>query len=229
MAKPVNWNRWLKAADWSIAEAAALLVGVEPHDPGPYWGPWKDDQQRITHDRFTALAIAAVGDKLQSWTRRYPALAPSAADKVSMGFPPGDLMDFAITAKFKVPAPIASKMEDLRRSKLESIQETRRIQFASLVADILLRATAKGVRIEVGGRLQCTRDEFSDLLCLAFSEFPESSSTHREYSKGARLKFRRGRRSSDATNPLPGLFPEYYPTPRRTGTAAGTWRKRPRQ
>lgn len=111
-----NWGKWFAKPGWSVADAAALLVGVEPHDPGPYHGPL-EDQDRLIHDAFIAAAPAAIGKPpLTSWIRNFEGLPASRNNPVSMVFPPGDLMDFAKAAGFALPAPIDEQFLDLQRS-----------------------------------------------------------------------------------------------------------------
>lgn len=223
--KPGDWDAWCKKDGWSIADAAALLVGVKPTGVWPYTN--LNDSQQAMFDDFIAAATSALGKPpLKSWRQRKYAVLPVRRESPdSMLIPPGDLVDFGTDHGFKWPGGVARNLGALKRTQTMTADEKRRLQFTALLGEIEARGVDRHIAIKIASNYQFSQNDLADLLHRSHPDFPRSGSTLKNYIRRAGIQLRRGRPSKGAENPLPTLFPELYPsTAKRSGTVKGTGR-----
>lgn len=189
-----NFNEWAKRDRWAIADAALLLVGVEPTDNYPPVDLEPDEQ--IRYEKIMRAARQHLGGKLQtSWVSKYPGVRASPNNYPHVYVLPGDWIAWARKQKFPIPPSLLAT----RLPQTPSEKQKREAALESFLQVVKTTAESKGEtfsREKVPG----TKDQFKRMIKAHCPELKQlQGATLDDYIERAGCKFSGGR-NPRATN-----------------------------
>lgn len=187
-----DFNKWGKLEQWAIADAAMLLLGVEP--TGNYPPVHLKPDERIRYEMIMRAARQDLGGRLPtSWVSIYPGLRASPDRPEHVCVLPGDWITWARRRKFYIPKPLKNAAGHLPHTPGK--KQRQQAELESLLQRIKTTAEGKGgafARENMPG----TKDQFRRLIkahCPELGRLGES--TINDYLKEAGYKFSSGRNS----------------------------------
>ena len=183
-----NFSKWIAQKQWAIADAALLLVSVEP--TGSYPPDLLNPAEQIRYEKIMRAARQDVGDKLPtSWESRYPGLRATPNNYPHVFVLPGDWIAWARGRKFPIPPALLTTSLPQTLGK----KQKREADLEALLKLILSKVEERGEtfsRVKIPG----TKDQFKRLIKAHCPELKQlQGATLDDYIERAGCRFGGGR------------------------------------